>query len=226
MSLMSRLKLTRWRLAGVAFIAAMIACLPAYLSAYTVSGTSDAPTLLLGDRVLVNRAAYDLRAPYSNIRLARVGTPQRGDLVVVLTPKRRPLGLKRVVGVPGDRVEMLENRLYVNGHQVPQKFLKRDDFNGVSSAHGLGTVVAAERSGGEYRVTYTPGRSPLRTFEPVTVPTDCVFLLGDNRDNSKDSRTIGPIGRDLIAGKVVRIMPARRPSRPAVRPELRSLRRV
>ena len=77
MSMIARLKLTRRRLAAIAILAAVLVCLPDYVSAYTVSGPSEAPTLLLGDRVIVNRAAYDLKLPYSTIRLARLATSTR-----------------------------------------------------------------------------------------------------------------------------------------------------
>lgn len=208
-----RLKLTRGRLAALAGFAVILASLPAYVSAYTVSGPSEAPTLLLGDRVIVNHAAYDLMAPYSTIRLARLGTPRSGDLVAFLVPNRNTLGLKRVVGVAGDTVEMRENRLLVNGRPAGQVVLPRSDFDWVPAAHEVGTVVATERGegGAGYRVTYTPGLSPLRSFDPVNVPEGCVFLLGDHRDNSNDSRTFGPIGRQLVTGKVVRVLPSARP---------------
>jgi signal peptidase I len=212
-SIMVRLKLTRRRVAALAFLAAILACLPDYLAAYTVSGPSEAPTLLLGDRVIVNRAAYDLKAPYSTIGLAKVGTPQRSDLISFLVPNRNMLGLKRVVGIPGDTVELRENRLTINGRPMEYAILARADFDWVPKTHGLGTVVAAEEGIGDrgHRITYTPGRSPLRTFGPMTVPDDCFFVLGDHRDNSNDSRTFGPIGRTLITGKVVWLMPANRP---------------
>ncbi len=213
MPILSRLRLTRRRLAVIVLLAAAPACLPDYVSAYTVSGPSEAPTLLLGDRVIVNRAAYDLKLPYSTIRLARVGSPRRGDLVSFLVPNRNTLGLKRVAALPGDTVEMRENRLLINGVPADYEPLPRPDFDWIPSAHGIGTVVAVEKGVGAegYRVTYTPGRSPLRTFGPVKVPEDCFFLLGDHRDNSNDSRMFGPLARDLISGKVVRILPASRP---------------
>jgi signal peptidase I len=202
----------RWRRYVAALLLIAAACLPQYVSAYTVSGPSEAPTLLLGDRVIVDRAAYDLKLPYPTIRLARVGEPRRGDLGLFLVPNRNTLGLKRVVGIPGDCVEMKENRLTINGRPVEYSPLSRPDFDGIPPAHGLGTVVMLER--GELnegrRITFTPGNSTLRAFAPVDVPDESVFLLGDHRDNSNDSRAFGPIGRDLIGGKVVKVLPGRR----------------
>jgi signal peptidase I len=108
----------RWRRCPAALLLIAAVCLPQYVSAYTVSGPSEAPTLLLGYRVIVSRAAYDIKLPYSTIRLARVGEPRRADLVLFLVPNRNTLGLNRVVGIPGDRVEMTENRLSINGRPV------------------------------------------------------------------------------------------------------------
>jgi signal peptidase I len=113
----------------------MLLCLPDYLSAYTVSGPSEAPTLLLGDRVVVNHAAYDLKPPYSTIRLAKLGTPRRGDLVSFLVPNRNTLGLKRVVGIPGDTVELRENLLFVNARPLNYAMLTRSDFDWVPETH-------------------------------------------------------------------------------------------
>ena len=118
MPIFGRFKITRRRLAAIALIGGVFVSLPSYVSAYTVSGPSEAPTLLLGDRVIVNLAAYDLKLPYSTIRLCATGAPRRGDLVAFLVPNRNTLGLKRVVGLPGDVVEMRENRLIVNGRSA------------------------------------------------------------------------------------------------------------
>ena len=100
----------------------------------------------------------------------------------------------------------------INGRPVEYSPLSRPAFDGIPPAHGLGTMVMLER--GELdegrRITFTPDNSPLRSFPPVDVPDECVFLLGDHRDNSNDSRTFGPIGCDLIGGKVVKVLPGRR----------------
>ena len=119
------------------------------------------------------------------------------------------MGLKRVAAIPGDTVEMQENRLLINGRPADYEDRYRSEFDWVPPAHRIGTVVTLEKGVGRegYPITYTPGLSALRSFGLVKVPDDCVFLLGDHRDNSNDSRTFGPLGRDLIAGKVIRILP-------------------
>lgn len=136
----------------------MLAVLPAYLRAVTVAGPSDAPTLLLGDKVLINRAAYEVRFPYSDILLWERGGPSRGDIVMFHVPNRGTSGLKRVVGLPGDTVAMRKNILLINGQRVKQQLLDRPNFQPwVSPQHSLGERVMLEDS--RYWITYTSGRS-------------------------------------------------------------------
>ena len=183
-------------------LAAGLALLPAYLRAVTVSGPSDAPTLLLGDQLVINLAAYDVTLPYSSVRVWQRAEPQRGEMAMFHVPNRNVRGLKRVVGLPGDTVELRENVLWVNGQPVEQEQLDRSLFAPwVTAAHGLGERVM--REGGRYTITYTPGRSDLRTAAAVTVPRGHYYLLGDNRDDSNDSRVFGPVKREHLQGRVL-----------------------
>ena len=203
-------------LVGLAVFALILAVLPAYVSGYTVNGPSEAPTLLLGDFAVVNHAAFDVNLPYSAITLANLGAPKPGDLVLFRVPNRDALGLKVVVGVPGDVVAMRENQLYLNQRAVPLQPLPREGFDWVPKEHAIGANVARETletSRFSHEITYTPGLSPLRSFAPVTVPKDCYFLLGDHRDNSNDSRIFGAVARDSILGKVVFVWRSPRVSR-------------
>ena len=206
----------RRTLAGVATFAVMLACVPAYVSGYTVNGPSEAPTLLLGDFVIVNHAAFDLKLPYSAIKVANLGAPKAGDLVLFRVPNRDALGLKVVVGVPGDVVAMRENQLSLNQEVVALEPLAREAFAWVPKEHQIGRIVARETLGTakfSHEITYTPGLSPLRSFAPTTVAKDHYFLLGDHRDNSNDSRTFGTVTRDSIFGKVVLVWSAARVQR-------------
>ena len=82
----------------------LIVVIPAYLQAFSINGPSEAPTILLGDRVIVNKAAYMLKVPYMDRTISKTGSPHRGDLVAFLVPNRGIGGVKRVIGVPGDSV--------------------------------------------------------------------------------------------------------------------------
>lgn len=183
-------------------LAAGLALVPAYLRAVTVSGPSDTPTLLLGDQLIVSLAAYDVRLPYSDTRIWERAGPRRGDMVMFHVPNRGVRGLKRVVGLGGDTVELRENVLIVNGRAVTQEPLDRELFaSWVTAAHRLGETVV--REAGSYTVTFTPGRSALRTTAAVTVPPGHYFLLGDHRDDSNDSRSFGPVERAHLQGRVL-----------------------
>ena len=203
-------KPSRRTVAGLVTFAAMLACIPAYVSGYTVNGPSEAPTLLLGDFAIVNHAAYDLNLPYSTARLAKLGSPQRGDIVLFRVPKRNAIGLKVVVGLPGDLIAMSENRISLNGSEVAVEPLERREFDWVPKEHAIGNVVARETIGVpefSHVITYTAGLSPLRSIAQIAVPEDGFYLLGDHRDNSNDSRTFGPVPREAILGKLISVWP-------------------
>jgi len=110
---------------------------------------------------------------------------------------------KRVMAIPGDTIEIRDNRLIVNGVPVPVIPLNRSAFEWVPAADRLGSVVVDERG---HWVTYTPGQGAHRNHPPTHVENDEFFLLGDNRDESADSRTWGPLSADRILGKVVAVL--------------------
>ena len=174
------------------------------------------PTILVGDRVFVNRMAYGLKIPFTTIHLLRWGSPKRGDIVVFYAPDKdangKPLHtrmIKRVVGVPGDVVTLVNNRLTVNGEDAAYlpttpstvKELPPADQNGkdyfVEKVSGLSHWVAkdpgVELRGGEGR----------RNIREVTVPPGKYLMVGDNRDASADSRFWGRnSGNEPVAGLV------------------------
>ena len=121
-----------------------LSLVPAYLRAYSIAGASDAPTALLRDTIIVNKAAYTVRLPYSNVKLLRIGSPKRGDMVQVRLQGSSSLGIKRVMGVPGETIELKENRVIVNGQAVPVKTLNRADFAWVPAVNPIGSSVGSE----------------------------------------------------------------------------------
>ncbi len=155
---------------------------------YQVPTGSMKPTILEGDRVFVLKCAYQIRVPFTSVRLFETGAPRRGDVVVVRNPDGGTVPLvKRVVGLPGDVIELRNERLFVNG--VFQKLRMRPvPPEGEEPARWIGTE---DLSGKIHPVQVLPDRPAMRSFGPVRVPSVSVFLMGDNRDDSRDARYFG-----------------------------------
>lgn len=180
-----------------------LSLVPAYLHAYTLAGPSDIPTVLLGDKIIVNSAAYGVNLPYSNVRLFRSGSPKRGDLVllhILNDPHLKIAFFKRVMGLPGETIEIRENQVVVDGRTVPVTDLNPADFAWVPKTHPIGSTVQNEDG---HWITFTPGGSKHRNHPPIRLTDGQYFVLGDNRDESKDSREFGPVSEDLLLGKVI-----------------------
>jgi signal peptidase I len=176
---------------------------PAYVQAYKLSGPSDIPTVLLGDRVIVNAAAYSVKLPYFNWKLCRSGSPRHGDFVllhVLNNPRLKSGFFKRIMGLPGETIEVRENRVVVDGSPLPVTDLNPADFAWVPPAHPIGSTVQNEDG---HWITFTPGRGRHRNCAPVRLAPGEYFVLGDNRDDSEDSREFGPVTEDLLLGKVL-----------------------
>lgn len=189
--------------AGAAAVFVLLA--PAFARAYTINGPSMAPTLRFGDVVISFLAAYDLRFPYTDKVLFSIDDPNRGDIVIYHDRVKDAVAAKRVVGLPGDRVEVRGNRLVVNDRRAGQETLPAVK-NRMPAPAGdpLGEVVAVESVGeASYLVTYSGDTGDLANHGPIVVPAGKYFLLGDNRDNSADSRLIGCIDREQVKGRVV-----------------------
>ncbi len=159
------------------------------------------PTIEEGDRVVVNKLAYDLKVPFTTLELFKWGDPQRGDIVVLFSPAHGTRLVKRVVGVPGDRIEMRENQLFVNEHAAKWKEIGSEE----DTEQGSSLVVEENLAGRTHRVMFTPQIPAVRSFGPVIVPAGRYFVMGDNRDNSNDSRFIGLIDRRRIVGKATAV---------------------
>jgi len=164
------------------------------------------PTILEGDVVFVDRLAYDLKIPLTDVIVAPLGAPRRGDIVTFSSPRDGTRLIKRIVALPGDRVAMRRGVLLVNDTAARYE-------DPVSSAEqvapGLRTtaVHATERlAGSERHVQFLPELGASRDFAPLTVPADSYFMLGDNRDDSEDSRFIGVVPRHLLIGRARRIL--------------------
>ena len=159
------------------------------------------PTIEEGDRVVVNKLAYDLKVPFTTFEVLKWGDPQRGDIVVLFSPVDGTRLVKRVVGVPGDRIEMRENQLFVNRRAAQWKEIGSEE----DGEQGSSLVVEENLAGRTHQVMFTPQIPAIRSFAPMTVPAGRYFVMGDNRDNSNDSRFIGLIDRRRIVGKATAV---------------------
>ncbi len=188
--------------AGVVLLALLIT--PSYVRAFRVQGASEAPNYLLGDLVFVNKAAFDIRLPYTDIVLLSHSRPRHGEQVLYRRPGMEYSIFKRVIGCPGDTIEMRHNHLIVNGTTLTYEMQDPAAYDQIPEANRTGTVFEKEIGNGLARVvTYTPGAGSYASFGPVEIPEDHYFLIGDNRDNSLDSRDYGPVPRERILGKLI-----------------------
>jgi signal peptidase I len=161
------------------------------------------PTILPGDRIFVNKLAYGLRVPFSNTWAVRWDQPSPGEIVVFASPKDGTRLVKRVIAGPGDTVELRNNVLLINGIAQVYSRLPESSLESVPTRLKAGRVYASERLGGRsHAVASIPQiTSARRSFGPVTVPPGQYFLMGDNRDNSADSRYFGFVDGGTIVGR-------------------------
>jgi signal peptidase I len=156
---------------------------------YHVPTGSMLPTIVENDHILVNKAAYSLRLPFSQVRIAEFRGPARGDVVVLESPESGIVLLKRVVAVPGDLVQVQDGKLLLNGKPVPVEVQKDRIVEALGGGHGL----RLEDGGGP-------------DFGPVKVPEDSYLVLGDNRGNSRDGRYFGFVKRSALLGRAISVL--------------------
>ncbi len=174
-----------WREYGEALLIALVLALliRAFLvQAFSIPSGSMQDTLEIGDYLLVNKLVYGIRNPFTNQVWIPVSQPKRGDVVVFIYPKDPSVDyIKRVIGLPGDIVEIRNKSVYINGqeYRTPQAVFKDANI---------------------YRGASDPRRD---YFGPVTVPPGSYFVMGDNRDHSYDSRFWGFVRADQLRGKAL-----------------------
>ena len=174
------------------FVVLMVIFRSAFADWNVVPSGSMKPTIVEGDRILVNKLAYDLMLPLTHVSLYRFGDPKRGDIVVFDSKAAETRLVKRVIGLPGDIVEMKDNRLTINGIEARYSDVEyRADAIFVTESYG----------GMTHRIELDPAAAGRYSpFGPVQVPRGSYLVLGDNRDNSADSRVRGFIPRQEIIG--------------------------
>jgi signal peptidase I len=165
------------------------------------------PTILEGDRIFVNKLAYDLKVPFTTWHIAEWSNPQRGDIVVFFSPYDGKRLVKRVIGLPGDIIELRNNQLVINGVAVESQPIADDLLRYIPAAEREGHTFASEKLPGQtHAVGGFPAVPAPRTFAPLVVPQDEYFMMGDNRDDSFDSRFWGTVKREKIVGRVTAVV--------------------
>jgi len=149
------------------------------VQAFKIPSGSMEPTLLIGDHILVNKLVYGIRIPFTNLRWPRIADPERGDVIVFVYPEDRTKDfIKRVVAIGGDTVEIRNKKVFVNGKEVNAPY-----------AHYFSNTL------------YPAEASPRDNFGPKKVPPDHLFVMGDNRDFSHDSRFWGFVPVEDVKGE-------------------------
>lgn len=156
----------------------------------TVPTGSMNPTIIEGDRIAVNKMAYDLRIPFTHISLVKFSDPQHGDIAVFDSKVSDKRLVKRVVGVPGDTVAMINNQLVINGTAIQYEKTEAN-IDQLEHLFGVTHIVRIKN----------PNDHAFANFPTVVVPADEYLMLGDNRDNSADSRVIGFVPRAEFVGR-------------------------
>lgn len=167
---------------------------------FRIPSGSMMPTLLIGDFILVNKFSYGIRLPVLNDKVIEIGEPQRGDIVVFRFPKQPSVDyIKRVIGLPGDRIAYFDKKLYVNGQPVSQASM--GSYQGVGQGANMtgAELLEEDLTGVKHSILINRGAP---TVEDVfVVPQGQYFVMGDNRDNSNDSRYWGTVPEANLVGK-------------------------
>lgn len=172
------------------------------------------PTILEGERIFVNKLAYDLKFPFTRLRLMEWSEPRRGDVVVLYSPAEGGKRLvKRVLGVPGDHITVRNGRVLVDGEPGDYRPIAPGERAELGIANGAldpsEQVVWETIDGASHPVAWLDALSgglSQRNWGPDVVPEGKFFVMGDNRHNSSDSRVFGYVDRDLIVGRATAVV--------------------
>jgi signal peptidase I len=197
------------------FLGLMLCFRSAWADWVTVPTGSMNPTVLEGDRLLINKHVFGLRIPFTLTHLTAGEDPARGDIVVFDSPADGTSLVKRVVGLPGDVVEMDGEALIVNNQRAQYAEGTPGDLRGILEATAAQDPVVLREMGlaKDHDVMILPRRASRRYMGPLTVPEGQYFMLGDNRDNSGDSRYFGFVPRRNIVGRATRVVVSLNPDR-------------
>ena len=162
------------------------------------------PTLNVGDFILVNKYAYGIRLPVIGTKIVSIDDPKRGEVMVFIPPHENKYYIKRVIGLPGDTVRYEDKTLFINGEKIQKEYVENiivntsiGDLAGTLSSETLGSVIHPTQ-----HIDVAGGRRLRTTW---VVPNGHYFMMGDNRDNSADSREWGPVSEENIVGKAIAV---------------------
>ncbi|MGY8849592.1 MAG: signal peptidase I [Pseudomonadales bacterium] len=162
---------------------------------FQIPSQSMVPTLKVGDFILVSKWTYGIRLPVLRTKIIDVGSPERGDVMVFFPPHEERYFIKRVVGLPGDKIHVLNGVVFINGDKMEQT-------PSAEEPNSPRSVVMTEKLGGvEHMMQKRTSPTRLSQNFSAVVPEGHYFMMGDNRDNSSDSRVWGPVPEDRIVGK-------------------------
>jgi signal peptidase I len=162
---------------------------------FQIPSSSMVPTLKVGDFIVVNKWTYGIRLPVIRNKIIELNSPERGDVMVFFPPHEERYFIKRVVGLPGDEIHVLNGVLYVNGDKMSQKVLADEE------AAPRSVVMTEDLTGVEHAIQKRLLPTRLSQNFTAVVPQGHYFMMGDNRDNSSDSRVWGPVPEERIVGK-------------------------
>jgi signal peptidase I len=165
------------------------------------------PTIMEGDRIFVNKLAYHLRVPFTTQEITRWSRPERMDIVVCLSPEDSTRLVKRVVGLPGDQMEFRNKQLYINGQPAEYEPLDKEDYRNVTATDQQRVTFLREKVGGRSHGLMLHNEfASMPNFGPMVLGSKEYFVVGDNRDNSRDSRYFGVVTQDKILGKATTVV--------------------
>ncbi|BFM16786.1 signal peptidase I [Maricurvus nonylphenolicus] len=171
---------------------------------FQIPSSSMVPTLEIGDFILVNKYTYGIRLPVTRTKVMDINEPERGDVMVFFPPHKSVYFIKRVVGLPGDEIRYINNVLYVNGKKQPQSLVAALP-PGDPQYYLMEETLTTADGPDSHAIRKQAVPSPLSRDGYWRVPEGHYFMMGDNRDNSSDSREWGPVPEANIVGKAFAI---------------------
>jgi signal peptidase I len=181
------------------------------IEAFQIPSGSMIPTLEIGDHIFVSKFAYGIGIPFTEKKILPWHAPQRGDVIVFKYPLDTSTDyIKRVVGLPGDKVEVRHNEIFINGNPMPRELVNAH-FPHRDGIRGVGELWLEHLDGHAHNSLHQSDH--MTEFGPVQIPARNVFVMGDNRDNSNDSRVWGTVRYELIKGKALIVWWSRDPER-------------